>query len=66
MSGSTRFVTQIIPYADSDLERLAAFARALLPNLGDGLNDQIRLEDDVELEFYRLQRASSGAIETGG
>ena len=59
------FISQIIPYADSDLEQLAAFARRLLPNLQDGLNDQIRLEDDVELEFYRLQRVSSGAIELG-
>ena len=59
------FISQIIPYADSDLEQLAAFARKLLPNLQDGLNDQIRLEDDVELEFYRLQRVSSGAIELG-
>ena len=59
------FMSQIIPYADSDLEQLAAFARKLLPNLGDGLDDQIRLEGDVELEFYRLQRVSSGAIELG-
>ena len=59
------FMSQIISYADSDLEQLAAFARKLLPNLGDGLDDQIRLEGDVELEFYRLQRVSSGAIELG-
>ncbi len=59
------FMSQIIPYADGDLEQLAAFARVLLPNLGNGLDDQIHLEDDVELEFYRLQHVSSGAIELG-
>ena len=63
---STRSSARSSPTPDSDLEQLAAFARKLLPNLQDGLNDQIRLEDDVELEFYhRLQRVSSGAIEFG-
>ena len=57
------FISQIIPYADSDLEQLAAFARMLLPNLGDGLTDQIHLGDDLELEFYRLQHVSSGAVD---
>ena len=56
-------ISQVIPYADSDLEQLAAFARGLLPSLRDDMMDQIRLEDDVELEFYRLQHMSTGAIE---
>ena len=57
------FLSQIIHYADSDLEQLWAFARALLPNLRDTDDDPIHVPDDVELEFYRLQRVSSGAIE---
>ena len=57
------FISQIIPYADSDLERLSAYARALLPHLHHADDEPIRLEDDVELEFYRLERISSGTID---
>ena len=57
------FLSQIIPYADIDLERLSAYGRALLPHLrADRDDDAIHLGDDVELEYYRLQRMSSGAI----
>ena len=57
------FLSQIIPYADADLERLSSFGRALLRHLrvgGDGAT--VHLGDDVELEYYRLQRVSSGVI----
>lgn len=57
------YISQIIPYADSDLEQLAAFARRLLPSLRDGMVEQLRLEDEVELEYYRLQHVSTGAID---
>lgn len=57
------FISQIIPYADSELEQLAAFARRLLPSLRDDMVEQLRLEDDVELEYYRLQHVSTGAID---
>ncbi len=57
------FLSQIIPYADVDLERLSAYGRALLPQLqADREDDAIQLGDDVELVYYRLQRVSSGAI----
>ena len=59
------FISQIIPYADTDLERLAAFGRALLPHLHHPDDEPIRLEDNVELEFYRLERVSIGAIDLG-
>ena len=57
------FISQIIPYADNDFERLAAFGRALLPNLSNGHTDEIHLRDDVELEFYRLEHVPSTAVE---
>ncbi len=57
------FISQIIGYADSDLERLAAFGHALLPCLRDDNDGQIHPEDGVELEFYRLQRVGSGAVD---
>ena len=58
------FLSQIIPYADADLERLSSFGRALLPHLRVGSDGAtVHLGDDVELEYYRLQRVSSGVIE---
>ena len=60
------FLSQIIPYSDSELERLSAFGRALLPYLrADRQRDTVRLGEAVELEFYRLQQVSSGAIQLG-
>ena len=57
------FLSQIIPYADADLDRLSSFGRALLPHLrADSDGAQVHLGDDVELEYYRLQRVSSVAI----
>ncbi len=58
------FLSQIIPYADSELEQLSAFGRALLPYLrADRQRETVRLGDAVELEYYRLRQVSSGASE---
>ncbi|MDE2686430.1 MAG: type I restriction endonuclease [Chloroflexota bacterium] len=57
------FLSQIIPYGDSELERLSSYGRALLPHLNLlQAREPIFIGDDVELEYYRLQRMSSGAI----
>ena len=57
------FLSQIIPYADPDLERLASFGRMLFPHLRVGSdNVAVHLGDDVELEYYRLQRMSQDKI----
>ena len=46
------FLSQIIPYGDSEHERLYSFGRALLPYLQeDREREQIDLGDDVELAF---------------
>ena len=55
------FLSQIIPYGDSELERLSSFGRYLLPRLRSE-REVIHLGDNVEMEYYRLQRISSGAI----
>ena len=58
------FLSQIIPYQDTDLERLYAFARNLLaklPPLGDG--QAFVLDDEVALRFFRLQQLSEGSID---
>ncbi len=58
------FLSQVIPYQDSDLEQLYTYLRFLLTKLprretGGPLN----LEDDVELQYYRLQKISEGQID---
>lgn len=58
------FLSQIIPYQDSDLEQLYVFLRHLsakLPRRSVGA--QYNFDDDVSLEYYRLQKISEGSIE---
>ncbi|MDP3480584.1 MAG: type I restriction endonuclease, partial [Desulfoprunum sp.] len=53
------FLSQIIPYADPDMEMLYSFGRFLLPHLPlDRENDTVKLGDEVGLQYYRLQRIS--------
>lgn len=58
------FLSQIIPYGDPDLEMLYSFGRLLLPHLPLEHNaGTVKLGDEVGLQYYRLQRVFSGAIE---
>jgi len=57
------FLSQIIPYQDSDLERLYVFLRHVsskLPKRGGGPSYQF--DDEVRLDYYRLQKVSEGSI----
>jgi type I restriction enzyme R subunit len=57
------FLSQVIPYQDSDLERLYVFLRHLaakLPRRRSG--PAYQFDDDVRLEYYRLQKISEGSI----
>jgi type I restriction enzyme R subunit len=57
------FLSQIIPYQDSDLERLYVFLRHLatkLPRRRSG--PTYEFDDEVRLEYYRLQKISEGSI----
>jgi len=57
------FLSQVIPYQDSDLERLYVFLRYLatkLPRRKSGPSYQF--DDEVRLEYYRLQMISEGSI----
>ena len=61
------FLSQVIPYQDSDLERLYVFLRHLmakLPRRKSGL--AYRFDDEVQLEYYRLQKISEGSISLEG
>ena len=58
------FLSQIIPYADPDLEMLYSYGRFLLPHLPlDRDTTIIKVGDEVALQYYRLERVYSGAIE---
>jgi type I restriction enzyme R subunit len=58
------FLSQIIPYGDPDLEMLYSFGRFLLPHLPrDRDTQQVNLGDEVGLQYYRLQRITSGEID---
>ena len=57
------FLSQVIPYQDSELERLYVFLRHLaakLPRRKSG--PAYRFDDEVQLEYYRLQKISEGSI----
>src|SRR5581483_2330690 len=57
------FLSQVIPYQDSDLERLYVFLRHLatkLPRRRRG--PTYHFDDEVRLEYYRLQKISEGSI----
>lgn len=57
------FLSQIIPYADPELEMLYSYGRFLLPHLPkDRDGEVVRVGDDVSLQYYRLERVFSGAI----
>jgi type I restriction enzyme, R subunit len=57
------FLSQIIPYQDSDLERLYCYLRHLsakLPRRRTG--PAYQFDDEVRLDYYRLQKISEGSI----
>lgn len=58
------FLSQIIPYADPDLEMLYSYGRFLLPHLPLDRDGQIvKVGEEVALQYYRLERIFSGTIE---
>ena len=62
--GLYAFLSQIIPYQDTDLEKLYTFVWALLAKLpppGDG--KPFALDDEVALQYYRLQQVTDGSID---
>lgn len=60
------FLSQVIPYQDSDLERLYVFLRHLMAKLPRrSARTQYDFDDDVSLEYYRLQKISEGSIDLG-
>jgi type I restriction enzyme R subunit len=57
------FLSQIIPFQDSDLEKLYTYLRFLMPQLvKPDRGPTYNFDDEVTLQFYRLQKISEGAI----
>ncbi len=57
------FLSQIIPYQDTDLEKLYIFLRHLSDKLPKRNNEgAYSFDDTVRLEYYRLQKISEGSI----
>jgi type I restriction enzyme, R subunit len=56
------FLSQVIPFQDSDLEKLYTYVRFLLNKLPKRPSEKLILDDDVQLKFYRLQKISEGTI----
>jgi len=57
------FLSQIVPYADPELEMLYSYGRFLLPHLPlDRDNEVVKLSDELTLAYYRLERVHSGGI----
>jgi len=57
------FLSQVIPYQDSDLEKLFTYLRHLtlkLPKRKTGPG--YRFDEEVELDYFRLQKISEGSI----
>jgi type I restriction enzyme R subunit len=57
------FLSQIIPYQDSELEKIYVFLRHLAPKLARRRREPAyNFDDEVRLEYYRLQKISEGSI----
>ncbi|HHU96105.1 MAG: type I restriction endonuclease [Bacteroidota bacterium] len=58
------FLAQIMPFTDSDLEKFYAYAKLLQTRLPKrDLSEALNLDDEVALEYYRLQKIKDGAVE---
>lgn len=58
------FLSQIIPFQDSDLEKLYTYLRFLSAKLPTPSEEPgFKLDDEVELQYYRLQKISEGSID---
>ena len=57
------FLAQIIPFDDAALEKLYAYGRLLSSKIGLSSADRrFQIQDEVALEYYRLQKMNEGEI----
>jgi type I restriction enzyme, R subunit len=59
-----RFLAQIMPFIDAEFEKFYAYAKLLQTRLPKReLSEALHLDDEVALEYYRLQKIKEGSIE---
>jgi len=57
------FLSQIIPFHDIELEKLFPYARFLLKKLPKrNIEDSLKLDDEVAMEFYRIDKMTDKPI----
>lgn len=57
------FLSQIMPFTDQELEKFYAYAKLLQIRLPKkDISDVFELDDEVALEYYRLQKIKDGSI----
>lgn len=58
------FLSQIMPFIDSEFEKFYAYVKLLQTRLPKReLSESLHLDDEVALEYYRLQKIKEGSIE---
>lgn len=60
------FLSQVIPFQDTDLEKLYSYARSLLTKIPKDKEPSYNFEDEVALKYYRLQKISEGSLNLSG
>jgi type I restriction enzyme, R subunit len=58
------FLSQIMPFTDAEFEKFYAYARLLQTRLPKrDLSESVYLDDEVAMEYYRLQKIKDGSID---
>jgi len=58
------FLSQIMPFQDTELEKFYSYARLLINKLPKrSVSERFALHDEVALEYYRLQKISEKTLE---
>ena len=58
------FLSQVIPYQDSELEKLCTLVRNLLTKLPrDDSGEHFHLDDEVTLKYFRMRQIGEGSID---
>lgn len=57
------FLSQIVPYQDSELEKFYTFVRNLIAKLPPVDGKRFVLDDEVSLRYFRMQQITDGSID---
>jgi len=61
-----KFQSQVVAYDDPELEKLYTFGRFLYKELPrDSSDPQVEFNDELALQYYRLEKAEEGKIDLG-